>query len=96
MTGDGNCTVYAIMSQLYQQTYGGFRLCPDDKSDEEVYRTITRDKNVQATVQEIRSLAIQLLSQKRPAGYTNTVEEESFNAMLHSEYLTVNHLSVLA
>jgi hypothetical protein len=96
MVGDGNCTVYAIMSQLYPQTYRGYRLCPDDKSQLEVDRTITYDRNVQATVQEIRGVAIQKLSQKRPADYTNTVEEESFNAMLHSEYLTANHLVVLA
>jgi hypothetical protein len=96
MVGDGNCTVYAIMSQLYPQTYGGYRLCSDNKSDEEINRTITYDKNVQAVVNQIRGVAIQKLSQKRPADYTNTVEEESFNAMLHSEYLTVNHLPGLA
>jgi hypothetical protein len=96
MVGDGNCSVYAIMSQLYPQTYGGYRLCPDNKSQQEADRTITYDRNVQAVVNQIRSVAIQKLSQKRPAGYTNTVEGESFQQLLHSEYLTVNHLAVLA
>jgi hypothetical protein len=95
MTGDGNCSVYAIMSQLYPQTYGVYRLCPDNKSQEVINRTITYERNVQATVLEIRGVAIQLLSQKRPAAYTSTVEEESFQRLLHSEYLTVNHLAVL-
>jgi hypothetical protein len=71
-------------------------LCPDNKSQQEIDRTITYDKNVQATVQQIRGVAILLLSQKRSADYTNTVQEESFNAMLYSKYLTVNHLAVLA
>jgi TorA maturation chaperone TorD len=84
------------MSQLYPQTYGGFRLCPDNKSQQEVDRTITYDRNVQAVANQIRGVAIQKISQKKPADYTNTVEGESFNAMLHSEYLTVNHLPGLA
>jgi hypothetical protein len=96
MVGDGNCTVYAITSQLYPQTYGGYRLSPDNKSDEEINRTITNDRNVQAVVNQIKGVAIQKLSQKRPADYTNTVEEESFPELLHSEYLTINHIAVLA
>jgi hypothetical protein len=96
MLGDGNCTVYALMSQLYPQTYGGYRLSATGKSQEEADRTITKDRNVQAVVKEIRGVVIQKLSQKWPADYTNTVEEESFQQLLHSEYLTVNHLAVLA
>jgi hypothetical protein len=95
MLGDGNCTVYAIMSHLYWQTYGGYRLCPNNKSQQEINRTITYDKNVQAVVNQIKCVSIQKLSQKRPADYTNTVEEDSFPQLLYSEYLTVNHLSVL-
>jgi hypothetical protein len=84
------------MSQLYPQTYGGFRLCPDNKSQQEVDRTITYDRNVQAVANQIRGVAIQKLSQKRPADYTNTVEGESFPELLNAEYLTVNHLPGLA
>jgi hypothetical protein len=96
MLGDGTCTVYAIMSQLYPQTYGGYRLSPDNKTPEQAYRTITYDRNVQAVVNQIRGVAIQKLSQNRPPDYTDDVEEESFPQLLYSEYLTVNHLSVLA
>jgi hypothetical protein len=73
------------MSQLYPQTYGGYRLSPDNKSPEEAYRTIT-----------IRGVVIQKLSQNRPADYTHTVGEELFDKLLNSEFLTVNHLAVLA
>jgi hypothetical protein len=96
MVGDGNCTVYAIMSQLYPQTYSGYRLCPDNKSQQEVDRTITYDRNVQAVANQIRGVAIQKLSQNRPADYTITVEGESFPELLNAEYLTVNHLPGLA
>jgi hypothetical protein len=51
---------------------------------------------VQAVVNQIRGVAIQKLSQNRPPDYTDDVEEELFNDLLHSEYLTVNHLAVLA
>jgi hypothetical protein len=47
-------------------------------------------------VNQIRGVAIEKLRKKRSPEYTNTVEEESFNDLLHSEYLTVNHLAVLA
>jgi TorA maturation chaperone TorD len=95
MLGYGNCTVYAIMSQLYPQTYGGYRLSPTNKTQAEAYRQITLDKDVQATVKEIRGVAIQKQSNKNPAHYGDGIEE-SFNQLLHSEYLTVNHLAVLA
>jgi hypothetical protein len=32
IVGDENCSVYAIMSQLYPQTYGGHRLSPTYKN----------------------------------------------------------------
>jgi hypothetical protein len=84
------------MSQLYPQMYGGYRLSPTGKSQEEADRRITKDRNVEATVQEIRGVAIQKLSQKSPADYTNDIPEESFQELLHAEYLTVNYLAVLA
>jgi hypothetical protein len=85
------------MSQLYPQTYGGFRLCPDNKSRQEVDKTITRDKNVQATVQEIRSVATQKLLQKKSEyNFANNIDSEGFEELVRSEYLTVNHLAVLA
>jgi hypothetical protein len=96
MMGDGNCTLYAIMSQLYLQTYGGYRLRADNKTDDEAKRTITYDKNVQAVVNQIRDVAVQKLSKNRPADYTDDVGEEKFDELLNSEFLTVNHLAVLA
>jgi hypothetical protein len=42
MVGDGNCSVYTIMSQLYPQTFGGYRLSSDNKKCSEVYKTIER------------------------------------------------------
>jgi hypothetical protein len=65
MLGDGNCTVYALMSQLYPQRYGGNRLSPICETEEEATRRITDNKNVQAVVKEIRGVAIQKLSQKK-------------------------------
>jgi hypothetical protein len=86
MLGDWNCTVYAIMSQLYPQMYGGYRLSPTGKTNEEATRRITLDKDVQALVNQIRGIAIEKLSKNRPADYTNDVREESFEDMLYSEY----------
>jgi hypothetical protein len=95
MLGDRNCTVYALMSQLYPETFCGYRLSSTTRSDEEATRRITNDKNVQAKIQEIRNIAIEKLSQKRPADYTDDVDGELFDELLHAEYLTVNHLAVL-
>jgi hypothetical protein len=53
------------MSQLYPETFGGYRLSPTGKTEEEADRRITKDKNVQAKVQEIRNIAIKKLSEKR-------------------------------
>jgi hypothetical protein len=92
----GNCTIYAIMSQLYPQMYGGYRLSPIGKTEEEARRKITKDKDVQAVVNQIRSVAIEKLRKKRPADYTDDIPEESFQQLLHAEFLTVNHLAVLA
>jgi hypothetical protein len=52
------------MSQLYPQTYCGCRLNPDRKSYEEMNRTITQDKNVQAKANEIRNDAKKELYKK--------------------------------
>jgi hypothetical protein len=46
MIDERNCTVYAIISQLYPQTYGGYRLSSDNKTLNETYKQITLDKNV--------------------------------------------------
>jgi hypothetical protein len=54
--GDGNCTVYAIMSQLYPLTYGRYRLSPIGKINDELTRRITLDKDVQAVENQEKRL----------------------------------------
>jgi hypothetical protein len=46
-------------------------------------------------VQEIRGVAVQKLSQKNPGHYGDGIEE-SFQELLHSKYLTINHLPGIA
>jgi hypothetical protein len=71
--GDGNCSVYAIISQLYPQTYGGYRLSSDGKLYEEMNRTITQYKNVQAKVNEIRNVAKTELYKKKLQNMQNII-----------------------
>jgi hypothetical protein len=53
MHGDGNCTTYAVISQLYPQTFGGYRLKPGPSSRE----SITKNPEVMKKVEEIRKVA---------------------------------------
>jgi hypothetical protein len=76
MVGNGNCSVYAIMSQLYPQAYGGYRL-RGDKKNSEGNKTITTDVNVQAKVKEIRKVAIDKLCENNPEDFVryDNIEE---------------------
>jgi hypothetical protein len=98
MVGDGNCSVYAIMSQLYPPTYGWYRLNPNGKSYEVLTKTVTQDKDVQAKVNEIRNVAKTELYKKNAKEYVRYNKDilDDFDSMVNDSYLTINHLQGIA
>jgi hypothetical protein len=61
-------------------------------------RTITRDKNVQAKVNEIRNAAKTELFKKNAVEYERYYNEilDDFDGMVNDSYLTINHLQGIA
>jgi hypothetical protein len=96
MLSEENCSAYAIISQLYPQTYRGKRLSGDKKTNSEAYKTIMKDVNVQTKVKEIGEVVIRKLYENNPeyfGRYGNV--EESFDEMAHENFLTISHLQGL-
>jgi hypothetical protein len=63
MIPDGNCSVYAIMSQFYPQTYCGHVLCPDLSNFSPDYVRVLGNPQVQKKVAEIRKITAPALDE---------------------------------
>jgi hypothetical protein len=97
MIPDGNCSLYAIMSQLNPQTYGGQFLCPNPLAFSPDYVRVTNNPQVQAKVREIRKIAAAVLDEYDiwKFGANDTVGEK-FGHMRDETFLTINHARGIA
>jgi hypothetical protein len=86
MYGDGNCTVSAVISQLYPQTFGGYRLKPGRSPRE----SITKNPEVMKKVEEIRKVADTLILSIEGASEFGD-EEESVSVMAKHTWMSINH-----
>jgi hypothetical protein len=91
MHGDGNCTTYAVISQLYPQTFGGYRLKPGRSP----YEEITKNPEVMEKVEEIRKVADKsILNTDGVSDFGD--EQESVGDMAKHTWMSINHASWIA
>jgi hypothetical protein len=91
MYGDGNCTTYVVISQLYPQTFGGNRLKPGRSPRE----SITTNPEVMKKVKEIRLVADSSILNTEDASAFGD-EEESVDQMVKHTWMSINHAPGIA
>jgi hypothetical protein len=91
MLGDGNCTVYAVISQLYPQTFGGYRLRPNRSP----YQLITNNPEVQEKVREIRKIANSSILNIEDASAFSS-KEELVGKMAKHTWMSIEHAPGIA
>jgi hypothetical protein len=92
MIPDGNCSVYAIMSQLYPQTYGGYELSPDPSAYAPDHQRATYNPVVQNKVKEIRKIVVEALNKYNAWQFgADDPVEERFSDMQDDTFLSINH-----
>jgi hypothetical protein len=91
MYGDGNCTTYVVISQLYPQSFGGYRLKPGRSPHE----SITKNPEVMKKVEEIRLVADRsILNAEDASAFSDG--EESVGDMAKHPWMSINHAPGIA
>jgi hypothetical protein len=87
MIADGNCTVYAVISQLYPQTFGGYVLCPSPSAFSTDY---VRASKAREKMREIRQIANSSITNNEDASAFGD-EVESVGDMEKHTWMSIEH-----
>jgi hypothetical protein len=91
MYGDGNCTTYVVISQLYPQTFGGYRLKPGCSPEQ----LISKNPEVQKKVREIRVVTVSSITNIENV-FEFGDDEESVGDMAEHTWMSINHAPGIA
>jgi hypothetical protein len=87
MIADGNCTVYAVISQLYPQTFGEYVLCPSPSGFTTNYLRVSKARE---KVREIRQIANSSITNNEDASAFGD-KTESVGEMAKGTWMSIEH-----